>query len=170
MTATCSRAFTCWNVAFRRARVKGRFTGLNTTEWKSLFILPSIWTTGDRDVYPMASHSILQVMGQHGDDECTLATCVLHNIAKYIYNHRVAVNRIKVLLKTQCDAIPAYRFVIEYTIEGAVVNAVESRLSILPSWEFMLLQPSLNCSYKNLLSCERLHFLSKSWWRHYTIH
>ena len=70
-------------------------------------------------------------MGQYDDVECTLATCVFHDTTKYGCNHHDAVNKIEIRLKTQRHAIPASRFAVEYTTEGAAVCDVASRVDEL---------------------------------------
>ena len=83
---------------------KGRVTGLNRTE-----MLP------------------LQVVDQYEAVECTLATCVHNDTSKHECNHHDAVNIIDLRLRTRRHAIPASRFVLEYTIEGAPVCDVASK-------------------------------------------
>ena len=56
--STCGCALSCWNVAFHRARIKGRAIGLNPTEMqRQLFKVLFVRTRDNLDVYTMAPHT-----------------------------------------------------------------------------------------------------------------
>ena len=66
-------------------------------------------------------------MENYNNTECTVASCILHDMAKHGYNHYYAVNWIKLRLKVECYAIiPASRFAIKDTTEGAPACDVAS--------------------------------------------
>ena len=60
--------------------------------------MPSVRTTEDQDVYPVAPHIII-LAGKYFDIEHTLATCVPHDVSKHGCDYQDAVNRIKIRLK-----------------------------------------------------------------------
>ena len=66
-------------------------------------------------------------MGQYDDVECTLATCLLHDVTKRGCDHHDAVKKFEIRLKTRLYAITPSRFFVEHTIEDAPLCDAASR-------------------------------------------
>ena len=94
---------------------------------------PTMRKKGDRNVYPKVTHTILYgwdvMISQYNDAECPLATCVLHDSAKFGCNHHDTRNGFQIRLKALLHAIPAFSFVVKHAIETIPDSDVVSEIA-----------------------------------------
>ena len=113
----------------------------------------------------------LQVMGQYGNVECKLATCVQHNAAKHGCDNHDAVDRIEIRLETRRHTLHSCTVVVEGTLRNSPVFYVVSRVA-----ETMVAKITVHGSenvveiFLQTVSCKRSHFLCQGSWRGCTIH
>ncbi|GFY35925.1 HTH_Tnp_Tc3_2 domain-containing protein [Trichonephila clavipes] len=92
-------------------------------------------TREDQNVYPIAPHTITQVMGKYVNEKCTLPMWIHQDAAKHGYGHLDAVNRTWIHLKILRFSIQMSRFVVDCTIEETSVCDTASRVAVTMVFE-----------------------------------
>ncbi|GFW82516.1 hypothetical protein TNCV_1794091 [Trichonephila clavipes] len=86
-------------------------------------------TRGNRDVYPVAPHTITLDDGQCDDDECTLSMCVHHDATQHECDYLDAINRTWMHLKMDTSSFMHPGVRTDLTIENAPVSDAASKVT-----------------------------------------
>ena len=77
----------------------------------------------------MPLHTIIAVMDQYDDVECTLTTCILCDVTKHECDQYDVINRIEICLIARRQPIPVSMFVVSHNIESASIFNKQSRVA-----------------------------------------
>ena len=96
----CGRTLFCWNVKFHRIR---KYYKTRSYHNKNVAAIVHSAVSGNKNsprcVPSAIPYHYSRLMGKYSEVECTLSTCVLHEINKHECDHHDVVNRIEIRLK-----------------------------------------------------------------------